>query len=124
MLSMNVNHNTNNVKLPRDKPAVALDPCTYRLLLGRTDGLCPIRSDRRLAVSVPAGPGPSGAAPARSEAPPPGKPAALPSPSPEVLMTVRSKLHNEKNRPVFSLWEIAICPGIIDKINKRKSVVV
>lgn len=119
---MNVHQSTNNVKLPWDKPAVALDPCTYRLLLGRTDGLCPIRPDRRPAVSVPAGPGPSGAAPARSAAPPPRQPAALPSPSPEVLMTGRSKLHNE-NRPVFSLGEISICPGIIDKINKRKSVV-
>lgn len=120
---MNVKKNTNNVKLPWEKPAVALDPCSYRLLLGRTDGLCPIQSDRRPAVSVPAGPGLSGAAPARSAAPRPGKPAALPSPSPEVLMTERSILHNENNRPVFSLGEISICPWIIDKINKRKSVV-
>lgn len=66
-----------------------------------TDGPCPIQPDRRLAVSPPGGPGPSGAAPAVSAVHPPGKPVAHPFPSPGALTTERSKLLNENNRLVF-----------------------
>lgn len=80
------------IKWYRDEPAVASETCTCWSPLGRWDGPCPTQPGRRLAVSAPARPGPSGAAPAVSVVHPPEQHGALPSPSPDAQTNGRSKL--------------------------------